>query len=57
MAEIILEPPPVSSSTNVRVQNCTASETGGLLRVLFLRVGEVSADAVPWLLWIDEPAS
>src|SRR5208282_5536738 len=36
-----------------RLQDHPASEGGRLLRVLLLRNGEVSADAVTWLLRID----
>jgi hypothetical protein len=35
------------------LQDPAATEAGGLLRVLLIRVGEVPADAVPWLLWIE----
>lgn len=36
------------------LQDDAASEAGELLRVLFLRVGEVPADTDSWLLWIDQ---
>jgi hypothetical protein len=40
-----------------KLQDHTASEGWGLLRVLLLRVGEVSAYTVPWLLWIASGCS
>ncbi len=35
------------------LQDHPAPEVGRLLRVLFIRDGEVPADAVAWLLWVD----